>query len=559
MVTQYFNEINPIKKPNVLILGTGIAGLFTALKFGPYANITLVCKTDPMETNTRYAQGGIATVWSKQDSFEEHIQDTLNAGAGLCKKDIVEICVHEGPDRIKELIELGVQFTHQENNISKATDSTTTYDLHREGGHGKRRILHADDLTGLAIEKALLEQARKSPSIQILEHHVAIDLITEKKLTKPKKDHDKGQEKHNDSCLGAYVLNIKTGQVLTLSADITVLATGGAGKVYLYTSNPDIATGDGIAMAYRAGAKVGNLEFIQFHPTCLYHPSARTYLISEAMRGEGAFLRNLAGQEFMSRYHPMASLAPRDIVARTIDLEMKRTGDKYVLLDCSKIASEKLSIKFPNIYETCLQHGIDLAREPIPVVPAAHYICGGVCVDKDAQTNIEGLYAVGEVAHTGLHGANRLASNSLLEAVVFADRLVKHSLSCFKTTLQPIKLPKTLPKWETGKAVQLEEQIDIAASWLEARTLMWNYVGIVRSNRRLERAKKRLQLIKADVNYFYWNYLLTNDLIELRNLVFVAELIVECALKRHESRGLHYTVDYPERDDKNYSNDTVVG
>ncbi|MGK5083060.1 L-aspartate oxidase [Bdellovibrionota bacterium FG-1] len=538
----------------VLILGTGIAGLSAALKFAkalPNAiEVTLVAKTEATEGATRYAQGGIASVWSKQDSFEEHHQDTLVAGAGLCHADIVDVCVREGPARVQELIELGVAFTKLASN---------DFSLHREGGHGQRRILHADDLTGWAIEKALLDQVYRTPNIRLLEHYIGVDLITEGKLLK--------RWRRPGRCLGAYILNTRTGKVETFGADVTVLATGGAGKVYLYTTNPDTSTGDGIAMAHRAGAEVANLEFIQFHPTCLYHPSARTFLITEAMRGEGAILKNLAGEQFMNRHHPLASLAPRDVVARAIDMEMKRTGDKHVVLDATHIPADELRKKFPNIYETCLGYGLDIAKTPIPVVPACHYTCGGVLVDVNAQTNIEGLYAVGEVACTGLHGANRLASNSLLEAVVFAHRTVEHSLGRLQSLIQARSqgapgvdsaLLPTLPEWDVGHAAPLEEQIDIAANWLEIRYLMWNYVGIVRSDRRLDRALRRLELLRAEVNAYYWDFLLTKDLVELRNLLTVAELIVRCASLRKESRGLHYTTDYPEKNDRNALHDTVI-
>jgi L-aspartate oxidase len=552
----------------VLILGTGIAGLSAALKFARgldlrgYAagvaseprgviEVTLISKADAAEGSTRYAQGGIASVWSKKDSFEQHKQDTLTAGAGLCHEDAVDVCVREGPARVQELIDLGVEFTKLDG--YHGADPAEAFSLHREGGHGRRRILHADDLTGWAIEKALLDQVRATPNIRLLEHYVGVDLITEGKLFK--------RWRRPGRCLGAYILNIRTGKVETFAADATVLATGGAGKVYLYTSNPDTATGDGIAMAHRAGAEVANLEFMQFHPTCLYSPQARTFLITEALRGEGAVLKTIGGDEFMSRHHPMASLAPRDVVARAIDMEMKRTGDKHVVLDATHLPAEELIRKFPNIYETCKKLGIDITRQPIPVVPAHHYTCGGVLVDLNAQTNIEGLYAVGEVACTGLHGANRLASNSLLEAVVFAHRAVAHAAS--RLTPAPpgqaaAPLPPPLPEWDVGHAVEIEEQIDIAANWLEIRHLMWNYVGIVRSNQRLERALRRLELLKAEVNAYYWDFLLTRDLVELRNLLTVAELIVRCAAARHESRGLHYTVDYPERDDAHFGRDTVI-
>lgn len=550
---------------NILVLGTGIAGLSTALKFAERgAHVRIIAKSEAVEGSTRYAQGGIASVWSKQDSFEEHKADTLRAGAGLCHESVAELCVREGPARVKELIDWGVAFTLRQESDTLGTsgasggtgasgtpganarlgDPTEAFDLHREGGHGKRRILHADDLTGLEIERALLEQVRKHPSISLFEHHIGVDLITEGKIL--------GRWRGPGRCLGAYVLNIRTGEIHTFEADFTVLATGGAGKVYLYTSNPDVSTGDGIAMGYRAGARVANLEFMQFHPTCLYHPGARTFLISEALRGEGAILRNSQGEDFMKRHHEMGSLAPRDIVARAIDLEMKRTGDRCVYLDATQVAD--IARKFPNISETCLKLGIDIAAQPIPVVPACHYTCGGVLVNHDAETTISGLYAVGEVACTGLHGANRLASNSLLEAVVFAHRAVEHAMSRpHPAPAGPIRIPA----WDRGHAVPLEERLDIAVNWLEIRSLMWNYVGIVRSNRRLERARRRIDLLKAEVNVYYWDYILNQELIELRNLLTVADLIVQSASLRRESRGLHYTVDYPETDPL-FARDTVI-
>ncbi len=534
--------------PQVLILGTGIAGLSCALKFAgkhPAIRVTLLAKERADEGSTRYAQGGIASVWSKQDSFEEHQKDTLAAGAGLCRAEIVNICVGEGPDRIRELIDWGVQFT------KKGFDPAEEFDLHREGGHSRRRILHADDLTGLEIERALLEQVRRHPQIEILENHIAIDLVTEGKVFK--------RWRKPERCLGAYALDSSTGKIRTIAADITVLATGGAGKVYLYTSNPDVSTGDGIAMAHRAGAQVANLEFMQFHPTCLYHPSAKTFLISEALRGEGAVLRNLSGEAFMSRYHELSDLAPRDIVARAIDSEMKRTGDRHVWLDATPIPEG--AKKFPNIFEMCRSLGIEPTKHPIPVVPAAHYMCGGVLANENGESTLPGLYAIGEVACTGLHGANRLASNSLLEAVVFSNRVVLHAAGLIEQIIGgkvPQAQPLPIPEWDPGRAVPLEEQIDIAANWFELRTLMWNYVGIVRGDRRLERARRRLDLLREEVNTYYWNYLLTRDLIELRNLLTVADLIVQCALQRKESRGLHFTVDYPNRDDAKFSGDTVI-
>ncbi|MEK6580373.1 MAG: L-aspartate oxidase, partial [Bdellovibrionota bacterium] len=461
---------------------------------------------------------------------------------------IVDLCVHEGPTRVKELIDLGVEFTRR---LTGAP--VEGFDLHREGGHRKRRILHADDLTGLAIEKALLARVREQPKIRLIQDTVAVDLITEGKIFK--------RWRRLGRCLGAYLLDTKTGKVETVGAEITVIATGGAGKVYLYTSNPDTATGDGIAMAYRAGAHIANMEFMQFHPTCLFHPTARTFLISEAIRGEGAILRSLSGDDFMGRYHEMGSLAPRDVVARAIDMEIKKSGDKNVFLDCSNINGDVLKKKFPNIFETCKFYGIDITSEMIPVVPAAHYTCGGVLTDENAQTTISGLYAVGEAACTGLHGANRLASNSLLEGVVFAHRAAEHGANLIESgslARESAPLPGGLPEWDIGHAVEPEEKIDIAANWLEIRSLMWNYVGIVRSNRRLERARRRIELLKAEVNAYYWDFLLSKDLVELRNLLTVADLIVQCASLRKESRGLHYTVDFPETDDTYFKHDSIL-
>ena len=590
------------RNPKVLILGSGIAGLSTALQFVEGfpgdMQVTILAKADAAEGSTRYAQGGIASVWSKTDSFDEHIQDTLVAGGGLCREEIVQLCVREGPARVRELIEWGVEFTKPhgnsgdrkagdrtagdrnagdrnagDRNASGAThadstgrDPTEEFDLHREGGHGQRRILHADDLTGLAIEQALLAKVALHPKIQILEDFCAIDLITDRKLRgegarAPVFAETPATEPAR--CVGVYALNTRTGRVETFSADVIVLATGGAGKAYLYTTNPDTTTGDGIAMAYRAGAKIANLEFIQFHPTCLYHPTLKTFLITEALRGEGAELRNLDGEAFMTRYDERGSLAPRDIVARSIDMEMKRTGQKHVLLDCTTATTgmdeNAWRTNFPNILEQCQKAGIDPWRQPIPVVPATHYTCGGVLVDADGKTTLGGLYALGEVACTGLHGANRLASNSLLEAVVFAHRVAAATLPGFEAKSKRVEtIAPVLPGWEVGRAVELEEQIDIAATWLEIRSILWNYVGIVRSDFRLERAAKRLLIIRDEVQEYYWRYLLTKDLIELRNLVTVAELIVRCAQQRKESRGLHYTVNYPDRDDAHFLRDTVL-
>jgi L-aspartate oxidase len=530
--------MSSVRTSDVLIVGTGIAGLSAALKFAAHKTsdfkITLLCKAKAIEGSTSWAQGGIASVWSKDDTFSAHEHDTRVSGADLCDDEIVQICVQEGPKRVQELIELGVEFTKNENN---------EFDLHREGGHGQRRILHADDMTGLAIEKALLAQVKSLSNIELLENFTSIDLIQDS----------------SGRCVGIYALNNLSGEVETFGAHLTILATGGAGKVYLYTSNPDIATGDGIAMAYRAGAQIANLEFMQFHPTCLHHPQARTFLITEALRGEGAVLKNLGGEAFMDRYDPRGNLAPRDIVARAIDMEIKKRGEPYVLLDCLSLGEAELKNKFPNIYETCLKYGIDISKQAIPIVPAAHYMCGGVKVDQNGKTSIPSLYALGEVACTGLHGANRLASNSLLEAVVFAHRVYLDGVKTLSNLKKNQSLSQPLlRRWDTGHAVEIEEQIDVAATWLEIRSVMWNYVGIVRSNKRLERAKNRLALLKKEINKYYWDFLLTRDLIELRNLVTVADLIVDCALKRKESRGLHYTVDFPNRNDLEFKKDTVI-
>jgi L-aspartate oxidase len=538
--------------PKVLIIGSGIAGLSAAIHFSEFSDVILLAKASLDEGNTRYAQGGIAAVWSHGDSAAEHKKDTLVAGAGLCKESAVEICVNEGPTRVQELIDWGVQFTKgdsQTNSISEPALEATAkdsdpeagylgYDLHREGGHHKRRILHAQDFTGLAIEEALIAKIKSIKNIQVLENHMAIDLIMSGKLgTLENSNQGLGD------CVGAYVLNCNNNEIFPLAANLTILASGGLGKVYLYTSNPDVATGDGVAMAYRAGARVSNLEFMQFHPTCLYHPSAKNFLITEALRGEGAVLRTLAGEEFMKKHHEMGSLAPRYVVSKAIDLELKRSGDPHVWLDCTHMSEADFKKHFPQVQAMCLKFGIHAPQDFIPVVPAAHYMCGGILVDDDGQTSVKGLCALGEAACTGLHGANRLASNSLLEGVVFSKRLANHA----RQTLvrQSIPSAKTLPVWDFGRAVDIEEQIDIAGTWREIRTLMWNYVGIVRSDRRLKRARERLALIRHEVNEDYWKFKVNRDLIELRNLLTVAELIVECALRRKESRGLHFNVDYP--------------
>ena len=533
-----------------LIIGSGVAGLTLALKVADFGHVTIVTKKGAMESNSSQAQGGIASVFSEVDSFDLHIQDTLVAGDYLSNREVVELVVKNGPDRIRELIEWGVKFNIAE---QESTGNDMPHlALGREGGHSQKRIVHAQDMTGLEIETVLVSRVKKHPNIEVLEHHIAVDLITCSTRIK------RGlvTTTHEDFCCGAYVLDRKTNKVVTVSSKITVLATGGTGKVYLYTSNPDIATGDGIAMGYRAGATVANLEFVQFHPTCLYHPDAKNFLISEAVRGEGAILRTSSGEPFMERYDPQKDLACRDVVARAIDTELKKSGDDSVFLDISHKDACFVRKRFPNIYEKCLSFGIDMTQEPIPVVPAAHYMCGGVVTDIYGRTDIKRLYAIGESACTGLHGANRLASNSLIEALVYAHTASDQAVKDFKT-MDFSSTPES-PSWDEAGTTDSDELIMVSHNWDEIRRFMWNYVGIVRSDKRLARARRRIENIQNEIKEYYWNFKVRADLIELRNIATVAELIIQCAMHRKESRGLHFNIEYPFRDDKRFLKDTVI-
>jgi L-aspartate oxidase len=527
-----------VHRYDYVVLGSGIAGLTFALNVAQESSVAVITKKNRAESNTNYAQGGIAAVTSAEDTFDLHVRDTLESGAGLCHEDVVRGIVEEGPARIKELIELGMSFSERQNG-----GTAHELDLGKEGGHSKRRILHAKDVTGREIESALLTALALHPNVEMFENHAAIDLITRRKL---------GFTTDN-RCVGVYVLDCKSGKVETFACRNLLLATGGCGKVYLYTTNPSIATGDGVAMAYRAGAPVANMEFIQFHPTCLFHPKAQSFLISEAVRGEGGILRNAAGQPFMDGVHPLKSLAPRDIVARAIDAEIKKTGAECVYLDITHQSREFLQNRFPAIYAKCLECGIDMAIEPIPVVPSAHYQCGGVVTDPEGRTELPGLWAVGEVGCTGLHGANRLASNSLLEALVVAHRAAE---AVKKEKIVPNL--NDIPPWQSGPAQDPDELVVIYHNWREIRQLMWDYVGIVRTNKRLHRAASRLRSLSEEVRDYYWNYKITCDLIELRNLVLVASLIVDCAVSRHESRGLHFNLDYPNLDESRPPTDTIL-
>jgi L-aspartate oxidase len=528
-----------------LVIGSGIAGLRFALDASAAGTVAIVTKKAAMDSNTNQAQGGIAAVLDGADSFDLHIQDTLASGAGLCHRDVVEMVVREGPARIQELVAFGVAF-------SRRAENDRAFDLGREGGHSQNRIVHTADMTGREVERALLERIREQANITLFENHMAIDLVTYSTRMK------RGliTTTHEAVCCGAYVLDREARRVRTFGASIVLLATGGAGKVYLYTSNPDIATGDGIAMAYRAGATVANLEFVQFHPTCLFHPAAKNFLISEAVRGEGGVLRDARGRSFMAQYDSARDLACRDVVARAIDTELKRSGDDAVFLDITHREPDFVRRRFPNLHARCLQFGIDMTRDPIPVVPAAHYMCGGVVTDTEGRTDIGRLYAVGETACTGLHGANRLASNSLLEALVYAHRAARHAVAAFSAGPAPVIPP--LPTWDEVGTSDSDENIMVSQNWDEIRRFMWSYVGIVRSDKRLERARRRIEMIQKEIHDYYWNFKVTPDLIELRNLAMAAELIIRSASHRKESRGLHYNIHYPARDDQRWLKDTVL-
>lgn len=534
-----------------LVIGSGLAGLASALYLARSGrSVVVVTKLAIDECNTAHAQGGVACVVDALDSFDEHVQDTLRAGAGLCREEAVRAIVEAAPEAIHDLINLGAKFTTR--GEMGLNDDKDGYDLGREGGHTKRRILHAGDITGAEIERAMIKSCRKMPNIKIFEYHFAIDLIVTKRLG------IRGENR----CLGAYVLDEKNQRILSFLADSTTLACGGAGKVYLYTSNPDVACGAGIAMGYRAGAEIANMEFIQFHPTILYHPQERSFLISEAVRGEGAVLKcrqsDGAIREFMDKYHPMKSLAPRDVVARAIDNEMKRTGAECVFLDITHKSREFLMRRFPNIFEKVLSIGVDMSKDLIPVVPAAHYVCGGVRTDVRGRTNIQGLYAAGETGCTGLHGANRLASNSLLEAIVVA----KFSAADISENIEVLRKnrPASLDgiHWYSGNAADSDERVVISHNWEEIRRFMWDYVGIYRTTKRLERAKERIRLLRREIEKYYWDFVVTGDLLELRNIATVAELIIDSSLSRKESRGLHYNADYPCTDESLANVDTVI-
>ncbi len=530
-----------VTKTKHLIVGSGMAGLSLALKLGRTEQVVLVSKGSLNDNNSWLAQGGIAAALDEADSMEEHFKDTVTVADGICDERIVKMVVENGPRMITELIELGVDFTKAESKPTKKYP----YHLTQEGGHSRRRVIHAKDHTGQEVIAKLIAAVRKSQNITVHEDLMAIDLLTTDKYA---------PNFCTNQCLGAYFFDRKARDIKKIRSEKTYLCTGGHGKIYLYTSNPNSATGDGIAMGHRAGCKIASLEFMQFHPTCLYHQKARNFLVSEAVRGEGGVLKDLNGDEFMQTYHPRGSLAPRDVVARAIDHELKRSGFSNVLLDVRHLGKESIVALFPRIYETCLKYGIDMVSEMIPVVPAAHYSCGGIMVDEWGQTGVRGLYAIGEVACTGLHGANRLASNSLLEALVFADQAAKHALTHSEEPHDQIHVPP----WQVGTAAQPEEMVLLSHSWDEIRRLMWNYVGIVRSESRLKRALDRATAIKQELDTYYWDYELTEELIEVRNLVQVALLTIRCAMARKESRGVHFNSDFPEKNDEFWKKATII-
>lgn len=519
-----------------LVLGSGLAGLMLALKLAKAQKVLVMTKGSLQETNSYYAQGGIASVFDHQDSFEEHSIDTIQAGAGLCHKEVVDKIISKGPKAIADLEDYGVIFTKQET-------KEQAYHLTKEGGHSKRRVVHAKDATGQAIMTALMERVREEPNITLLEHHVAIDLITTDRY------HPDFRE---NFCLGAYALDAKTDRIITVKAAKTFIATGGHGRLYLYTTNPAGATGDGLAMAWRAGCRIANLEFMQFHPTCLFHPKVKNFLISEALRGEGGILRDKEGHSFMEQYHKDGSLAPRDIVARAIDHELKKSGKAHVFLDITHLGAEKIKKLFPTIYQFCLDLDLDITKQWIPVVPAAHYSCGGIVIDGSGSTSIGRLYALGEAACSGLHGANRLASNSLLEACVLAGSVAEHVLSIKRSLIDV-----TIPDWDSSDTIPSDEMVILSHMWDEIRRIMWNYVGIVRSDARLQKALTRIETIKRDTDEYYWKYQVNKDLIEVRNLADVAWLTIKCAMRRKESRGIHYNIDYQEAKER-YCHDTVL-
>jgi L-aspartate oxidase len=522
---------------DVLVIGSGAAGLTLALRLDPRARVAVLAKGPVQEGNTYYAQGGISAVLDREDSIQSHIADTMDAGAGLCHPEVVRYTVEHGPAAVQWLVDLGVPFTRQK------AKGANRFHLTREGGHQHRRIIHAADSTGKAVETSLVDQARSRDNIDLFERNIAVDIITGKRIGLA-----------DGACLGAYVLDRGTGRVEVFRARFVVLATGGASKVYLYTSNPDTSTGDGIAMAWRAGCSIANMEFNQFHPTCLYHPQAKSFLITEAVRGEGGKLLLPDGKPFMQRFDPRAELAPRDIVARAIDHEMKRLGHEHVLLDISHKPATFIEEHFPTVQRRCLELGIDITREPIPVVPAAHYTCGGIRTDLSGRSDIDNLYAVGESACTGLHGANRMASNSLLECLVFASS----AATDIEARLGVTPMPGELPEWDESQVTDSDEEVVVSHNWDELRRFMWDYVGIVRTDKRLERARRRVELLQREIQEYYGNFRVTNDLLELRNLVQVAELIIRSAQQRRESRGLHYTLDYPQPDNSHPPQDTVL-